>query len=132
MRKALETTCVKDDSGNIIREEGKLPESVLDIRDKDTGLMSQIYDSGPGIYIRATGIMFKEIGMGIGALILGSVGKKFQFKHLSALGFLVSGAVFLLLPLGNRVTSHGFVQAINRILPHVFASSPPEYILLAL
>jgi len=60
------------------------------------------------------------IGIGVGALILGSPRiKKYKFKHLSALGFLLSGIVFILLPFGNRIASHFLVQAVNNFLPHV-------------
>lgn len=62
-------------------------------------------------------ILPAAIGMGIGALILGSIGKKFNRKWLSSLGFLLSGASFIIFPFLNQATSHGFVQFINKILP---------------
>lgn len=59
------------------------------------------------------------VGMGIGALALGSFGGKFKLKKLSALGFFISGIVFLLFPLGNRITSYGFIETINKFLPNM-------------
>jgi len=57
------------------------------------------------------------IGMGTGALILGSVGKKFNRKLLSSVGFLLGGVSFIIFPFLNQITSYGFVQFINKILP---------------
>ena len=59
------------------------------------------------------------IGMGIGALSLGSVGKNFNRKWLSCIGFLLSGVSFIIFPFLNIVTSHGFVQLLNKFLPAV-------------
>lgn len=59
------------------------------------------------------------LGLGLGAFVLGSVGKKFKNKWLSAVGFMVVGIVFILLPLASRVTSHAFVQNLNNFLPHI-------------
>jgi len=59
------------------------------------------------------------VGMGGGALILGSIGKKFNRKWLSSLGFLLAGASFIIFPFLNQVTSHGFVQFLNKFLPSV-------------
>jgi len=58
------------------------------------------------------------LGLGLGAFLLGSVGKRFKHKWTSAIGFMVVGIVFILLPLASRVTSHGFVQGLNAYLPH--------------
>lgn len=54
------------------------------------------------------------IGLGIGALLLGSVGKKFKLKGLSAVGFLIVGIVFILLPFASEVKflSHDILQII--------------------
>lgn len=59
------------------------------------------------------------LGLGLGALILGSIGKRFKNRRVSALGFMIVGIVFVLLPLASRVTSRGFIQALNDYLPHV-------------
>ncbi len=59
------------------------------------------------------------LGLGIGALILGSIGKKFQHKWLSAVGFMISGIVFILLPLAGKFTSYTFIQNFNNFLPHI-------------
>lgn len=58
------------------------------------------------------------IGLGLGAFLLGSFGKKLKHKWTSAVGFMVVGIVFILLPLASRVTSHAFVQGLNSYLPH--------------
>jgi len=85
---------------------------------------------GPGYMARILGVQVEglswillapaAIGMGIGGVILGSYGKRFKNKFLSILGFALSGIVFILLPLGNRVSSAGFVHALNVYLPHFF------------
>lgn len=43
------------------------------------------------------------VGLGVGAFMLGSFGKKFQHKWISAIGFMVVGIVFILMPLANHV-----------------------------
>ncbi|MCL5113660.1 MAG: MFS transporter, partial [Patescibacteria group bacterium] len=58
------------------------------------------------------------LGMGLGAIILGSVGKRFDRKWLSSIGFLITGVVFILFPFADKVSSHGFVKVINSYLPH--------------
>lgn len=60
------------------------------------------------------------IGMGIGALILGSIGKKFNHHLLSSFGFLIVGICFILLPFGSKVTSYAIVEAANTYLPRLF------------
>ncbi|MEX2007671.1 MAG: MFS transporter [Candidatus Levyibacteriota bacterium] len=57
------------------------------------------------------------VGMGLGGLLLGSYGKKLKNKFLSTAGFALSGFIFILLSLGNRVTSHDFIYALNVSLP---------------
>ena len=57
------------------------------------------------------------IGMGAGAVILGSIAKHFNRKWLSSLGFLLAGTSFIIFPLLNKVTSYGFVEFLNKILP---------------
>lgn len=59
------------------------------------------------------------LGLGLGAFMLGSIGKKFQHKWLSATGFMIVGIIFILLPLASRVTSQVFVQNLNNFLPHL-------------
>jgi len=59
------------------------------------------------------------IGLGIGAFLLGSVGKKIKLKSISAIGFMIVGIVFVLMPLASKVTSYGFVQGLNSVLPHI-------------
>ena len=66
----------------IIGEEGDNPSTLIAGAryDKDTGLWNQIYDSTPGIYIRATGVFGGEILTGIGSHIATGV---FSFIYLS-------------------------------------------------
>lgn len=59
------------------------------------------------------------LGLGLGAFMLGSFGRKFQHKWLSAVGFMVVGIVFILLPFTSRVTSYTFVQSLNYYLPQI-------------
>lgn len=60
-----------------------------------------------------------SLGLGLGALVLGSIGKKFKNHWISAVGFTVVGIVFILLPLASRVTSRDFIQTLNYYLPHI-------------
>ncbi len=59
------------------------------------------------------------LGLGLGAFMLGSVGKRFNHRWLSAVGFMIVGIIFILLPLASRVTSYAFVQSLNNFLPHI-------------
>ncbi len=59
------------------------------------------------------------LGLGLGALMLGSLGKKIRNKWVSPAGFMVAGIVFILLPLASRVSSYGFVHNLNSILPPI-------------
>lgn len=57
------------------------------------------------------------LGLGLGAFILGSIGKRFKHKWISAIGFMVVGIVFVMLPFASRVASYGFIQNLNNYLP---------------
>lgn len=59
------------------------------------------------------------LGLGIGAFMLGSIGKKAKHKWVSAFGFLVTGVVFILMPFASRVASYDFVQSLNSFLPGI-------------
>lgn len=59
------------------------------------------------------------IGLGIGAFMFGSMGKKIKHELISAIGFMIVGVVFVLMPLASRVISYGFVQSLNSILPPI-------------
>jgi MFS family permease len=59
------------------------------------------------------------LGLGTGAFILGSRGKKINRVMISAMGFMIVGAVFDLMPHVDRVTSYGFINGINSIIPHI-------------
>ena len=59
------------------------------------------------------------LGLGLGAFMLGSIGKKFKHKWISAVGFMVVGIVFILLPFASRVASYGFIQNLNYHLPQI-------------
>ena len=43
------------------------------------------------------------LGLGVGAFILGSIGKRFKHKWLSALGFMAVGIVLILLPIVSNI-----------------------------
>ncbi len=59
------------------------------------------------------------LGLGIGAFLLGSMGRRIKNKWISAVGFMVVGIVFVLMPLASRVASYGFVHSLNLILPQI-------------
>lgn len=59
------------------------------------------------------------LGLGIGAFMLGSMGKKLEHKWISAIGFVVVGIVFVLMPLASRVASYGLVHSLNSFLPGI-------------
>lgn len=59
------------------------------------------------------------VGLGIGAFMLGSMSKKIKHTLISAIGFMIVGIVFILMPLASRVTSYGFVQSLNSFLPQI-------------
>lgn len=58
-------------------------------------------------------------GLGAGAFMLGSMGKRIEHKLLSSIGFMIVGTVFILMPFAGKVVSYGFVQSLNSILPHI-------------
>jgi len=57
------------------------------------------------------------LGMGLSTIILGSIGKHFNPKWLSGIGFFLGGIVFLTFPLGRQVTSTSIIQSVNSMLP---------------
>src|SRR3989344_1646947 len=59
------------------------------------------------------------VGLGVGSFMLGSRGKKIKHELVSAIGFMIAGIVLILMPLASRVTSYGFVQTLNSILPKI-------------
>ncbi len=59
------------------------------------------------------------LGLGLGAFLLGSFGKKANSMWLSSIGFIIAGIVFILLPFASRVASHAFIQNLNNFLPHI-------------
>lgn len=59
------------------------------------------------------------IGMISGSFIIGSFGKKTKKKIMIALGFLITGIIFLFLPFGSKVASKNFIQTINSYLPNI-------------
>jgi MFS family permease len=61
------------------------------------------------------------IGIGIGAFLFGSKGKKIKHQFISAIGFLIVGIVFVLMPMAGKVTSYGFVHSLNSFLPHIIS-----------
>jgi len=59
------------------------------------------------------------LGLGIGAFILGSMSKRLKHERISALGFMIIGIIFSLMPLTSRVVSYRFVQSLNSFLPPI-------------
>lgn len=59
------------------------------------------------------------VGLGIGAFIFGGIGKKMKHELVSAVGFVIVGSVFALMPLTSRVASYGFVHSLNSFLPRI-------------
>lgn len=54
------------------------------------------------------------LGVGIGSFFLGSIGKKLEFKWLCAIGFMVSGIIFLLfLHVGNIASALPITSALS-------------------
>lgn len=60
------------------------------------------------------------IGMGLGAFVMGSIGKKYNRKWLSSLGFMIAGVCFVVFPFLQNVISSGLTIFINSILPVFF------------
>lgn len=52
------------------------------------------------------------VGLGVGAFMLGSFGKKFKHKWTSPLGFLVVGIVFILLPFAPQIPNVNLLHII--------------------
>jgi MFS family permease len=46
-----------------------------------------------------------SLGLVVGAILLGSIGKNFKFKWLSAVGFMLSGIIFVLFSHGAKLAS---------------------------
>lgn len=59
------------------------------------------------------------IGLGMGAFLLGSMGKKLKRELVSIVGFLIVGIVFVLMPFTGRITSYESVHSLNSFLPHI-------------
>lgn len=59
------------------------------------------------------------LGLGIGAFIIGSMNKRLRRVFTSAIGFVIVGIVFVLLPFASRVASYGFIHSINSFLPPI-------------
>lgn len=59
------------------------------------------------------------VGLGIGAIMLGSMGKRIRHKWISSIGFLIVGVVFILMPFASRVVSYEFVHTLNSFLPTI-------------
>lgn len=63
------------------------------------------------------------LGLGLGAFMLGSIGKKLLYKPLTTIGFMTVGIVFILLPLAAKVTSHEFILHIIVVLAFILGFS---------
>jgi len=57
------------------------------------------------------------VGMGIGAFILGSIGKRFNRRWLSSLGFMIAGVSFIFFPFVKNAVSDGFINSILGFFP---------------
>ena len=62
--------------------------------------------------------MFAVLAPGYVTTMLGSMGRKIK-QRISAIGFMVVGIVFILMPLASRVTSYRFVLSLNSFLPQI-------------
>jgi len=60
------------------------------------------------------------VGMGLGAFMMGSFGKKFNRKWLSSLGFMIAGVCFVLFPLIQNAITSGLIDSMNKFLPSFF------------
>lgn len=56
------------------------------------------------------------IGMGLGAFVMGSFGKKLNRKWLSSLGFMIAGVCFVIFPLIQSAIARGVVAGLNKFL----------------
>lgn len=84
---------------------------------------------GPGYMSKILGVEIESlswillapaaVGMALGGFLLGSYGKNHESRFLSSTGFFISGIVFILLPLGKRVSSANLSQDVNAYLPHL-------------
>lgn len=70
------------------------------------------------------------IGLGIGAFIFGSIGKRIKHQLMSAVGFIIVGIVFVLMPLAGRVPSYGTLVDLNSFLPHILSIDTFHIIIL--
>jgi MFS family permease len=59
------------------------------------------------------------LGLGIGAVMLGSMGKIIKHSWISAVGFMIVGTVFTIMPFATRVASYGFIYSVNSYLPNI-------------
>ncbi|GDX62089.1 MFS transporter [Candidatus Levyibacteriota bacterium] len=60
------------------------------------------------------------IGMIFGAIYIGSINKKYRNEIFISMGIVISGIVFIFLPLGSKLASKGFVHILNRFIPGGF------------
>lgn len=61
------------------------------------------------------------LGMVVGGLILGNYFHNFSKEKSATIGVFLSGIAMLFLPFGSKVTSRGFVQSVNSVLPNFLA-----------
>lgn len=59
------------------------------------------------------------IGMMIGSVIVGSLGRRFRRGYEIGSGFLITGIMFLFLPYGSKFASQEIVKTLNNFLPHI-------------
>ena len=70
------------------------------------------------------------LGMGLGALTLGSFGKKINRKWLSSSGFIITGITFILFSLVNIAMQSGFITSLNDTLPYDLYVTPMYFVII--
>lgn len=70
------------------------------------------------------------LGMALGALTMGSFGKKFNRKWLSSSGFMITGVTFILFSFVNMAIQSGFIISLNKSLPFGLYLTPLYFVII--
>ncbi len=70
------------------------------------------------------------LGMGLGALTLGSFGKNLNRKWLSSFGFMIVGVTFILFSFVNIAIQSGFITSLNKSLPYGLYITPLYFVII--
>ena len=70
------------------------------------------------------------LGMGLGALTLGSFGKNLNRKWLSSFGFMIVGVTFILFSFVNIAIQSGFITSLNKSLPFGLYLTPLYFVII--